>query len=259
MSVSDVEYDVYNTPRIGAIELGDFSAAEGAERETILRGAKYSRRTYRARAWYARQEIVNYLTAPRRSLGTIDSAMEVAKTDAETSSGGKQDDALASLDCLKQFLGFQNQLDLAGKDIVGVDDEQKTLDLQGLEVWFSFNALVKSVSKTGEDRIGGIFLNTRVGRGLGSQPATIEKRKKAGETVALIGLRQLMDVYSDLGEPHPKDTYHFYIRAQHFWVAPNSYANRMKNLEADARAVTLMWNSISAPTDFDPGKAKFHG
>jgi hypothetical protein len=258
MSASDIEYDVYATPRMGAIELGDFAAADGKERETILRSAKYSRRTHRARAWYARQEIVNYLTAPRRSLGDIDAAIEAVKADAEGNSGGKQEDAMASVDCLKKFLGFQNQIDLTGKDVVGLDDEHKTLDIEGVEIWFAFDALIRSVSKSGEDRVGGIFLNTRLGKGLGSQPATVEKRKKAGETVALIALRQLIDVYSDFGEPYPKDTYHVYVRAQHFWCAPASYVNRMKNLEAEARAVAMMWPAIAAPSDFDPAKAKFH-
>lgn len=204
MSNSDIEYDVYSTPRIGAIELGDFVAAEGTERETIVRNAKYSRRTYRARAWYARQEIVSFLTAPRRSLGDIDAAIQQAHSDAETNTGGKQEDAQASLDCLEQFLAFQNRIDLTGKDIVGVDDERKTMDIDGLQIWFAFDALVRSVSRSGVSRIGGIFLNTRVGRGLGTQPATVEKRKKAGETVALVGLRQLLDVYSDQGEPPSK-------------------------------------------------------
>src|SRR5262249_10365553 len=104
MSFSDIEYDVYVTPRIGAIEFGDFAAAEGTERETILRNAKYSRRTHRARAWYARQEIVNYLTAPRRTLGSIDAAIAAAKADSETTLGAKQEDAAASVDCLEKFL-----------------------------------------------------------------------------------------------------------------------------------------------------------
>ncbi len=220
MSSSEIEYDVYSTPRMGAIELGDFVAAEGIERETIVRNAKYSRRTYRARAWYARQEIVNYLTSPRRSLGDIDAAIQTARIEADAYSGGKQDDALASQDCLEKFLGFQNSIDLSGKDVIGIDDEKKTMDIDGVEIWFSFDALVKSRSKTGDSRIGGFFLNTRLGKGLGSQPATIEKRKKAGETVALIGLRQLMDVYSDLGEPHPKDTYHVMFAPNIFGARP---------------------------------------
>lgn len=238
--------------------MGDFVAAEGAERETLLRNAKYFRRTYRARAWYARQEIVNYLTAPRRTLGHIDAAILEAKADSDAHKGGKHEDANASIDCLEKFLRVQNKLDFTGKDIVGLDDEQKYIDIEGLQISFAFDALIKSVSKAGDDRIGGIFLNTRLGKGLGSQPATIEKRKKAGEAVALIGLRQLIDVYSDIGEPNPKDTYHIYIRADHFWCAPNSYVNRMKNLEAEARTIMRMWETISPPADFDPDKAKVH-
>jgi len=258
MSAPDIEYDVYDSPRLGAIELGDFVAAEGAERQTILRNAKYSRRAHRARAWYARQEIVNYLTSPRPSLGAIDAAIATCELDTQTGTPAKQEDATASLDCLKKFLWFPNQISISGKDVIGLDDDQKTFDIGGLTVLFSFAALIKSVDKNGNDRIGGIFLNTRQGKGIGSKPAAIEKRKKAGETVALLGLRQLIDVYSDFGEPSPKDVYHLYVRAQHFWNAPTSFVNRLKNIEADAHSITLMWDSIASPTDFDPEKAKYH-
>lgn len=258
MSAPDIDYDVYATPRLGAVELGDFIAAEGSERQAILRNAKYSRRAHRARAWYAKQEIVNYLTSPKRRIGDIDAAISIAETDSLTGTNAKQEDASASLDCLKKFLWFPNQIALTGKDIIGLDDDQKTFDIGGLMVLFSFAALIRSVDKNGNDRIGGIFLNTRQGKGIGTQPSTIEKRKKAGETVALLGLRQLMDVYSDFGQPNPKDTYHFYVRAQHFWTAPTSYATRLKNIEADAKTITMIWESITPPTDFDPDKAKYH-
>jgi hypothetical protein len=257
MSIPEIEYDVYNTPRIGAIEFGDFVAADGGERERVVRSSKYYRRAYRARAWYAKQEIEGYLSAATPKLGSLDSALDTAIKLAASADGGKAEDALASIDCLKQFIGYANKLPLSGKEIAAPTDGTKEISIEGLPVWFSLSAVVRSATKKG-DKVGGIFLNTRQGLGVGSKPTTIEKRKKAGETVALIALRRVIESYSHFGEPHPSDSIHVYVRAQHHWCAPTYYSLRMKNIEADARTIQLMWDGVKPPEDFDPAKAKFH-
>lgn len=258
---SEAEYDVYNTPRIGAIQFGNFVAAEAKERETILRGEKFARRGPRARAYFAREQIGSYLLSPVRKLGSIEVAIAEAKAESENPalSDTKKADALASLDALRGFLAMANSLALGGKDLIAADDEKQGVDVGGVFVGgLPLACLIRSYDKNKNERIGGMFLNSQKGAGLGTKDTTKAKRQKAGETVALLVLKRLIDEYSDLGIPYPKDALHVYLRAQHNFVAPPHYATKLAHLEADGRAIGAIWASLNPPSDFDPASATFH-
>lgn len=260
MAQPDILYDVYHTPRIGPVQFGDFVAADGREREIILQGAKFVRRSHKARAWFARQEITNYLLSPKKNLGNLDAALDDVKETSEdmSLSEGVRVDAAASVDCLSAFIAIGNKLPIFGKDILAVDEDQFPVKIAELSIQLDFTCLLRSVDKGGNDRIGALYINTHKGKGLGTKEATIAKRKKAGETVALLVFKRLMDEFSDLGQPYQQDAIHLYLRAQHYWCAPASYTNKLGNIAADARAIIKLWDTIESPSDFDPDRARFH-
>lgn len=260
MRASEAEYDVYITPRIGPIQFGEFVSEEAGGRESLVRSAKYFRRTHRARAWFARQKITDFLISPRRNLGDIDAALEIANADKinPSYSDQKQADALASAECLKMLPKLINRLQLSGKDTIPLPDEQFPIKFGPLQIQVDLACLIRSVDKQGADRIGGILLNTQKGRGLGQKEETKAKRNKAGETTALLVLKRLIDEFSDMGEPLQEDALHIYLRGDHFWSAPTAFANKLKNLEAEARMLAVLWDSISPPSDFDPERATYH-
>lgn len=260
MAPSEIDYDVYTTPRMGAVQFGDFVAGDGTERENLLRAAQYVRRTHRARAWLAQRKVAEFLTSPSRNVGILTVAIDEAAAASEDplASEQQQKDAGASKESLQGFLGALNTLPIGGKKILKIEDDQSPLLVGGCAVISPLSCLTVSVAKDGSERLGGIFLNTQVGKGLGAKEDTKRKRKKAGETVALIVLRRLIDFHSDIAEPYPVDALHVYARAGHVWPAPKSYAQKLLNIEADGRAVCRQWGDISAPTDFNPDRAAFH-
>ncbi|WP_156398940.1 hypothetical protein [Methylobacterium sp. Leaf469] len=218
MLASEVEYDVYESPRLNPLQFGDYVAAEGKGCETVLRTAKFCKRGPRVRAWFARQQIGSYLTSASRSIGHLDAAEIEARRDAANASLGQQkrDDASLSADRLASFTKMLNKLKFAGKDLVALDEEQSDINIGGVSIKANISCLVKSVSRSDVSRVGAIFLNTQSGKGLGEREATAAKRKKAGETVSLLVLRRVINEFSDLGEPHPDDCMHIYINAGHF-------------------------------------------
>ncbi len=257
---SDAEYDVYTTPRIGAVQFGDFVAADASERENLLKNAKFVRRTHRARAYFAREQIGKFLTQPVHNLGLIQVAIAECKADGEDPSftEQKQADALASLDALRGFLALSNKLEIGTKDLLPANDQTQSIDVGGATVLMELTCLVKSFDKNKNERIGAIFLNSQKGRGIGKKEETQIKRRKAGETVSLLVLQRLINEYSDFGEPYYQDALHLYLRAKHIWPAPKYYTQRMANIEADGRAMANLWETVNPPSDFNPEKAIFH-
>jgi len=203
---------------------------------------------------------VKFLTSPLRKVGELDAAAEAANADKvnPSFSDQKQADAAASADCLQMFVKHLNKLELAGKDIVALPEEQFPTAFGLLHIQVDLACLVKSVDRAGSNRIGEILLNTQKGKGLGKKDDTIAKRDKAGEAVALLVFKRLMDEFSDMGEPIQSDAIHLYARAGHLWTAPDSYSRKLKNIEAEGRMVAALWDSIKAPSDFDPDRAAFH-
>jgi hypothetical protein len=143
---------------------------------------------------------------------------------------------LKLLAALKLPAAVLNKLSLAGKDIVALDDEQFPTKIGNIQIQVDLACLLRFVDKS-EDKGGGIYLNTRKGKGLGSKPDTIAKRARAGETVSLLVFKRLMDEFSDMGEPSQADALHLYVRAKHLWCAPKAYGNRLKNLNAEANVI----------------------
>lgn len=261
MASSDIQWDVYTTPRLDPIQFGDFVAADGAERERLLQGAKYFYRSHRARAWYARDAIHSYLTATKPNLGNLDAALTEVSELAKTSTLGpeKLADAQASQEALKNFIGLTNKLELAGKSLEALPEQQFPVKIGDIQIQVELECLIRSVdAKHGRDKIGGIFLNTRKWNGLGTKDDTIKKRNKAGETVSILIFKRIMDEFSDEGEPHQPLCLHIYARAQKIWPCPTSYFVKLKNMDAEGRAITLMWQTVKPPSGFNAAKAKMH-
>jgi hypothetical protein len=253
-------YDVYSSPRIAPVQFGDFFAGDHSERETLVQSAKFVRRAHRARAWFAKEEIGDFLVSPRRQLGHLMAALETAKADAANPSFSdeKQQDAAASAECIDCFISLANKLTLTGKELIAVDGEQFPVKIGGVPIQIEFSCLIRSVDKAGDDRIGALFLNTQKGKGLGIKEDTKKKREKAGESIALLVFKRLQDEFSDMGAPLQDDALHVYARGNHFWSAPNAYATKLKNMDAAGRAIISMWETAIPPADFDPKRAKMH-
>lgn len=249
----DVVYELRTLPRIGPVEFGDFVAAEANEREAIVRAAKYVRQAPRTRAWFARQRIEDYLTSPVRNGGDLEAARDMAAR-AMTDPGWTEHeraDAEASHECLSMFIRNLNQLPIQGRDVLPVAEEQPPLLIGPLAVDLELSCLMRAAApRGGPDLIGGLYLNTRKGKGLGQKEDTRLKRRKAGETVALLVFRRLLDAHSDLGEPAQEMAMHYYVRAGQIWTAPQAYVNRLRNLEADARMLASHWETVAPPPDF---------
>lgn len=260
MTIPELEYDVYLTPRIGPVQFGDYVAAEGLERSRILQGAKFFRRSHRVRAWFAKQEINSYIASAKKNIGFLEAAIDDVEARSTNSkfSDEKRQDASASLDCLKKFLSYESKLKLSQKDLIALSDDQYPAKIGFLNIDVDLTCLIKSTSKTGENRVGALFLNTQAGKGLGTREETIAKRNKAGEAVALLALKRVIDEFGEYGTPHPSDTLHYYVRENHHWAAPKSYANRMKNLEAEANTIASLWPTLEEPTDLSSAKIHYH-
>ena len=251
---------MYNTPRIHPVQFGDLAVADHGERETILQGAKFVRRVHKARAWFAKDEITKFLTSPLRKLGDLHAAVDHISSVVENESFSDETkaDAIASKECISSFIKMMNKISLHGKEILNVDDDQYPLKIGGLSIHLDLACVVRYVDKSGQDRVGGVFLNTQKGKGLGTKDDTKRKRDKAGESIAILVLKKLQDEFSDYGEPAQEEAIHLYVRGGHYWPAPKAYATKLKNLDAAARAIVAQWDAIQPPADFDPSRAKFH-
>lgn len=260
MAPSEAFYDVYNSPRINPVQFGDFFAGDHAERETLLQGAKYVRRAHRARAWFAREAITNFFISPSRKIGELMAALDEAKLSEATPSFSdeKRADASASAECLDSFIKMANKLSLSGKELLPLDGDQYPIKVGGVPIHIDLACLVRSVDKSDAERVGGIFLNTQKGKGLGARDDTKKKRDKAGEAIAIMVLKRLQDEFSDLGEPLHEDAIHIYARGKHFWAAPKAYVTKLKNIDAAGRILATQWPTVKPPSDFDPANSKFH-
>lgn len=260
MATSTIEYDVYNTPRIGAVQFGDFVAAEGIERESILQGAKFVRRTHRARAWFAKDKATDYLTGHTPNIGVLIAALETAKAASNDSSltEQQQKDALASKQTLEGLIALANQLPITGKRLIKIEEEQAPLDVGGTAVFLPLACLTLTAAMNRPDQVGALFINSLAGKGLGVKDETKRKRDKAGESVALLVFKRLIEQHSDIGEPNPTEAIHIYARAEHFWTAPTAYARKLGNIEATGRTIGREWPRVTEPDDLADAIIYYH-
>ena len=120
------------------------------------------------------------------------------------------------------------------------------------------DCLIHSESKTGAKRVGGLFLNTQKGEGLGTQDETIAKRDRAGITVALLVVEAVKERFLGNREIYTPDCMHYYVRHNKIWTAPTSFSNALKDVHASGKTAADAWAAIEPPSSFDKDRAVFH-
>ncbi len=260
MTKPEILWDVYETPKLDAVAFGKYRAADDAGRPGILRAAKYNRRGHRASASNARGAIRDYLTSPFPNKGILDAHLEDYKkrlTD-DSRSDEQHDNDKANHRNMKSFLNHWSQNQFGSKLITDIDEEQPPLMVGGMAVKLELDCIIQSTSKSNVQRVGGLFLNTQKGEGLGTRPETIAKRDKAGETVALLVLKAIEERFAGNQTVFPKDCIHYYVSQNKQWLAPASFAKKVKDVDACGKIAANQWIGIDPPSAFDPLKAKFH-
>lgn len=260
MSAPDILWDVYKTPRLDAVQFGKYFAADHGGREPILRAAKYCSRGHRATGKEARDTIRKYVTAAIPKLGALDAAKEKFsdRLNDPARSDEQHENDLTNLQSIEKFLAHWDQGKLGGKVLEALPSDQPPMDVGGLLVRMQIDFLIRGTDKAGADTVGGVFLNTQKGEGLGTKPETITKRTKGGEAIALLVLQRIINEYADDAAPHYADCWHYYIRQKHIWLAPKSHTKKRDDISAAGKTAVAEWGQVTPPAGFDPKRAEFH-
>ncbi|KCZ62406.1 hypothetical protein L53_12140 [Hyphomonas sp. L-53-1-40] len=260
MAEPDIIWDVYETPRLDAVTFGKYHAALDKSRPGILRGAKYNRRGHRASASDARGAMRQYLTSAFPNKGILDAHLDDYKKrltdDSRSDEQHENDDANA--ENMHRFIHDWDDGNQDGKLLLPINSQQEPLNVGGVSVRIDLDCLIHSESKTGEKRVGGLFLNTQKGEGLGSKPDTIDRRDRAGNSVALLVLKTVADNFSSGRNPFPADCMHYYVRHKKIWHAPKSYKTKLADVVACGETAAEAWGNIQPPSTFDPARAAYH-
>jgi hypothetical protein len=193
-------------------------------------------------------------------MGTLDAAKE--RFSDRLQDGSRSDEQhendLTNLQSIEKFVGFWDQAKLGGKYLEALAADQPPMDVGGVQVRLQIDFLIRSQDKNGADTVGGVFLNTQKGEGLGTKAETIAKRNRGGEAVALLVLQRIINEHADEAVPNPADCWHCYIRQKQIWRAPKSHVRRREDLIAAGKTACLEWAAIQPPGGFDPKRAEFH-
>ena len=233
-----------SSPRISANDLARFLVSKPSTQLTIIRNAKYpdSSKPLVIRYSEARQAIVQHLCDMSRSKKVINTAIDLflQRKDDFSESTFRRDDAEKSIEVLEAILDMSNQT--ATYRFVRAPKRQSKLIIEGVEVSVSADMLVEGKFK-GQDAIGAAIM--RLSKDDSSTAAAKEKRKSMGLYVAsLAALHTAQNIANSDQIAANKLSMSIDVMHGEIFVAPQSNAQRVKDITGACQIISTMWSSL---------------
>lgn len=233
---------MFDTPRISANQLAEYTLASPTRRQTILRNAKYAPTFLVIRYGAAKTAICDYLSDDTRSKKGL-SAAEVRLLDQSKSLGSvfAQNDAALSAEAIKLFSAMITPNFMAGMTFRANTNQLPKLPIFGVDVSVSLDLVVRNV---GKEMIGGAMIQTS--KAVASKTWREDHSKCVASLVWMLANKHL----KTLGAVDRKLCMSIDVFAGKTTVAPNNYKRILANVEASCVEIAALWPGVAAPTDY---------
>ncbi len=246
MASSPQKYRVNAEPRISANQLAEYALAAPSRRQTILRNAKFAPAYLVVQYSDARQAIKDYLSDDLRSAGKL--FTEVNRlTDVMNSADTAfiQNGAALSIEAIKAFREIENQGLIPSTQVFSSCTARlPPLSLNGVNVSVSIDLIAKN-NRSG--KIGGILLQTS--KAISSRSWRDEHSKYVASLVWMLAEEHL----HTQGKIERAFCASVDLFSTSWTKAPTNYKTRLQNLEASCNEISMIWDRIVPPHDFDEG------
>ncbi len=240
-------YREQKTPRISANELARFMVATDLGREGIIRNARWQGKVRVTRYRVAQTALAEFLADrmhSHRILGAARQRLEAVLSDPKASSF-KHEDARASIVAIDSFQRGWNAYGLAGLNFQS-PPRLEALEISGVNVTVTLNAVTLSESPTRATQVGGLLL--RMARGAdGETDGAAAKRREIGRNAAVLVYMCAAKNLTKLGLPAPDVCYSVDVQHGEAHQAPKNYLAIAENMNAACRTIAALWDSARPP------------
>ena len=241
------KYGYNPDPRLSANQLSDYLNASSIRRKRIIEDAKFPRTIIVARYEGARDIITDYLCDDARPTGILVDAIGSLKTKSEkTDSAWTKQDSLLSIEAIEAFHSAYSKNQIGVKKIACqiLPSTQPNLLMEGTQVSVRLNATTHMTEKDGTKRIGGIIL-------LFSKAETLVAARAERCRVAAVLALLFAQQHLKYAKADPKLCFALDVFGSKAYAAPNTYKQRLNNINAACEEVRLRWPTIEPPPDYD--------
>lgn len=225
-------------PRISANDLALFMVSSDTARLGIIRRAAEPQTYVTTRYKDVRGPLKAFLADPVRAVNPLFEAEQMfaqrASDPAESSL--RQDDARQSIEAIRALQGMRNQL--AGYTFMPAPDKQEKLIVSGVEVSVRADLWVHGATRNTE-QIGGAIL--RMTQDDAESGSAIEKRREMGTFVATLIRMHVERNNPSNRQPANRLCMSIDVRHGQVFVAPQSSARRVSDLEAACLTIAALW------------------
>lgn len=228
-------------PRISVNELALYMVSSDTARMGIIRRAKNPQTPPIIRYRDVRPTICNYLADQNRNLRHLVDAEEMfqQRIDDPSTRDLSRDDARHSIEVLRATQGMRNQL--SGFDFQPAPREQNKLNIADVEISVRADLFVHGTTR-GIDQFGAAIL--RMTMDDAETEAARRKRREMGLYVATLARMHTDQNLDNNRQPANKLCMSIDIQHGEVFVAPNSNARRISDIENVCRVISALWPSI---------------
>lgn len=213
-------------------------------RISIIKSAIKSSTAVRIRYKPAKNCIKRYLSSDHRDTAQIfDKISDLqAEVDDVSKTTWAREDAKLSIAALESFLTMQNQI--GGYDFIPIPTKgQGHLPISGVHVSVNVDLLVSRTYRRREQVGGAIFRFTQSDS---ETEAAINKRMDIGRFAATLTHLHVVQNLAGNREPHRPLSMAVDVQFGQAILCPNSYAQRVANIENACRFISAMWDDLKA-------------
>jgi hypothetical protein len=242
------KYRLNPKPRVSANQLADYLNASSTRRKRVIQDAKFPRTVIVARYGAARDGIADYLCDLARPTSKLVTAIDQMKTEAAaTESPWIKQDSLLSIEAVESFHSAygNNKMGVKKIECRPVTKGAPPLSIEKVQVNVFLDATTHRKDKDGTDRVGGVIL-------LFSKSETSSNiRVDRCKTAAVLALMFAEKNLKAFGKPDHKLCFALDVFGGAAIVAPNSYKQRLNNINAACEEIAGRWDGIEPPPDYD--------
>jgi hypothetical protein len=245
MGITNQKYFFRPNPQVSASQIAEYLDASPTRRKSIIRAARFPKRSVVAQYGKAREGLVNFLGDGARSskhLAVATDYLEKRKDRAGATDWLKRD-SRQSIEALEAFQRAYNKLGFRAIDFRPVTGRLPALDEWATKVSVDLDLTIHVPVEASRDRIGGAIL--LFSRGEASGKARIEQSR----TIAAMVLKFCDRFMPERGDPDKKLCFAVDVFGA---TAYQPAGQRKLDYVRDAcDEIAVRWPTISAPTDYD--------
>lgn len=248
---------VNRSPRISALELGEYVANGDDKRETMRRNYKYERMISSILYSRVNQSAARFLASPTRDRRILADCRAYLEQERDNATVPQQvDNAKYAIRSLDTFERAMNALPIGGVKVEHAPIFPVRV-VSGVKMSVQPTVLLRVARPRYSDLRGAIIVDLAKG----AEPKGDDLKAKATEAMEYTAML-LHDLVSNSivanGErASPDHCYTFHTHRQERVPSPANYKREMNRIEAALRTLRDLWASIEAPSSFDPSRARF--